>query len=464
MLNLSHLKPAFWDYRDAASGPGNRTFSFRRKWLLIVFSTMAVTLTPLFVIIVSDYRFMKDTVEKEIVATIADKMKSIAHALSTTADVPFIEKQLTQFSPKEEGDLFLVNRKGILQSQPKFYGHRFEKSQFAPFETSGPLKIEKTTDDQGRKIYLGVSPLEGSPLLLVAIRLSPHTVTLWAKERKQLIGFLLASMVTILFSVVGVATYLVNRIYTADRRRIQALHQVEYANKMASIGRLASGVAHEVNNPLAIINQKTGLMKDLLVLNEGTAGNEKMMGLVDDVLASVKRCGAITRRMLDFARHMESSSVEEVDIEAVIRQVLAFMEKDAENQDIEISLTAKKNVPLLRCDRGNLQQIFLNLINNAFAAMETGGELNVHIESQNTFNVRVSVSDTGHGIPPEDLNRVFEPFFSTRQGHAGTGLGLSVTYGLVSEMGGSLSVVSKVKKGTTFAIILPIEPNGKNEQ
>jgi two-component system NtrC family sensor kinase len=336
MLNFSRFKPPFWDHRDAASGPENSMYSFRRKWLLIVAFTTVVTLTPLLVTVVSDYRF------------------------------------------------------------------------------------------------------------------------------------LVVSMVTILISVVCVATFLFNRIYVADRRRIEALHQLEYANKMASIGRLASGVAHEVNNPLAIINQKTGLVKDLLLLDEGTSRNEKLLGLVDDVLASVERCGAITRRMLDFARHMETSSQEIVDIEAIIRQVLAFMEKDAELRRIKISLVIKKGVPRFQCDRGKLQQIFLNLLNNAFAAMEEDGKLNVTIEPKGRSAIRVTLSDTGHGIPAEDLGRVFDPFFSTRKGHAGTGLGLSVTYGLVSEMGGKISVNSTVGRGTVFTVLLPVCPfesaqdNGKN--
>ena len=170
---------------------------------------------------------------------------------------------------------------------------------------------------------------------------------LWLKPRMRLIGFLLFSIAVILASILGVATYLVNRIHAADQRRVQALHQVEYANKLSSIGRLASGVAHEINNPLAIINQKAGLIKDLFTINSDYSGNEKLMQLVDDVLASVRRCGTITRRLLDFARHMESS-VEAVDIEAIIRQILDFMEKEAERRCIAVSISVQGNIPDLR--------------------------------------------------------------------------------------------------------------------
>jgi signal transduction histidine kinase len=273
----------------------------------------------------------------------------------------------------------------------------------------------------------------------------------------HLIGFLFFSIVLILTSILGVATYLVNRIHAADQRRVQALHQAAYANKLASIGRLASGVAHEINNPLAIINQKTGLIKDLFTMNRDYAGNEKLMGLVNNVLESVRRCGTITRRLLDFARHMESS-IETVDIEAIIRQVLAFMEKEAERRCITVSVAIQGEIPPVESDRGNLQQIFLNLINNAVAAMDDGGRLTITIGRHGSTHVRVTVADTGHGIPESDLKRVFEPFFSTGNGHGGTGLGLSVTYGMVSEMNGEITVSSQVNQGTRFMVTLPLEP------
>jgi signal transduction histidine kinase len=225
---------------------------------------------------------------------------------------------------------------------------------------------------------------------------------------------------------------------------------------MVSIGRLASGVAHEVNNPLAIINQKAGLIKDLFNFNPEWAGNQKLIGLVDDVLASVRRCGTITKRLLDFSRHMESS-LETVDIDAIIRQVLAFMEKDAARRCIAVRVNVNGDIPPFESDRGNLQQIFLNLVNNAFAAMDEGGRLEISAFRQGNRHVCITVSDTGRGIPEADIKRVFEPFFSTGQGHSGTGLGLSVTYGMVLEMGGEITVHSQVNQGTQFTVTLPLK-------
>ena len=377
--------------------------------------------------------------------------------LRSTLDAGLLDVPLLQLALDEGDDAFIVNTRGILQTPARQYGKRFEKVPLTIPETVDGTRTLRTVDQAGRSILMGIAPIPDSPFLLMMVRQESSIMDLWLKPRMHLIGFLLFSIAVILVSILGVATYLVNRIHAADQRRVQALHQVEYANKLSSIGRLASGVAHEINNPLAIINQKTGLIKDLFTINSDYSGNEKLMMLVDDVLASVRRCGAITRRLLDFARHMESS-IEPVDIEAIIRQVLDFMEKEAERRCIAVSVSVQGKIPIFESDRGNLQQIFLNLINNAFAAMGDGGRLDVTIGRKGATHITVTVADTGHGIPEADLKRVFEPFFSTRHGHGGTGLGLSVTYGMVSEMGGEITVSSQLNRGTRFMVTLPLKP------
>jgi signal transduction histidine kinase len=571
MLNLSGFKPRFWDHRDAAAGPGGGQFSFRRKWLMIVSFTTVVTLTPLLVMTLMDYRLTRQALESEatmdISRMVANTWHRIALVLSqrraalefiardntladllapgrldailanlqggmggfvdlgvvaadrtvqayagpyalksnlmnpatcfdqavtkgsfvsdvavrrgknhqlvlavrhdletggffilrTTLDAGLLDDPVLQMALDEGDDAFIVNIRGILQTPTRQYGNRFDKLPLVIPPTIESTRILKTVDQAGRSIFIGMAPVPDSPFLLMMIRQGSGIMDLWFKPRMHLIGFLLFSIALIIVSILGIATYLVNRIHAADQRRVQALHQVEYANKLVSIGRLASGVAHEVNNPLAIINQKAGLIKDLFTINRDYTGNEKLMGLVDDVLASVRRCGAITRRLLDFARHMESS-LEEVNLEAIIRQVLDFMEKEAERRCIAVSVTVQGQIPLFKSDRGNLQQIFLNLINNAFAALGDSGRIDITIARQGATHIRVTVADTGHGIPEADLKRVFEPFFSTRQGHGGTGLGLSVTYGMVAEMGGEITVNSQVGKGTRFMVTLPLEP------
>ncbi len=570
MLNLSRFKPRFWDHRDAASGPGSSHFSFRRKWLMIVAFTTVVTLAPLLVMTLVDYRLTRQAFESEAAMgtarMVSNTWRSISFLLSqrraalefvardnrlpdllapgrldailanlqggmggfvdlavvdtdctvqaytgpfalkrsrlkptvcfdhavangffisdvtvdqgqnhqlvvairhdldsggffvlrSTLDAGLLDLPVLQLALDEGDDAFIVNSRGTLQTPARQYGNRFEKVPLTIPETVDGTQTMRTVDQAGRLVLMGIAPIPDSPFLLMMVRQESGIMDLWLKPRMRLIGFLLFSIAMILVSILGVATYLVNRIHAADQRRVQALHQVEYANKLSSIGRLASGVAHEINNPLAIINQKAGLIKDLFTINSSYSGNEKLMRLVDDVLASVHRCGTITRRLLDFARHMESS-IEAVDIEAIIRQVLGFMEKEAERRCIVVSVAVQGSIPIFESDRGNVQQIFLNLINNAFAAMADGGRLDVTIGRKGTTHIAVTVADTGHGIPEADLKRVFEPFFSTRHGHGGTGLGLSVTYGMVSEMGGEIKVSSQLNQGTSFMVTLPLK-------
>jgi signal transduction histidine kinase len=212
-----------------------------------------------------------------------------------------------------------------------------------------------------------------------------------------------------------------------------ALHQAEHAGKLASIGRLAAGVAHEINNPLAIINEKAGLLLDLFTYGRECNQNPKLKGLVDSIITAVERCGTITRRLLSFARHMDAS-LAEVALPELVGEVLGFLGKEAAYRSITVNVTTNGEIPPFVSDRGKLQQIFLNLVNNAFAAMNDGGHLDITIGRESADTVAVTVADDGCGIPEADLKRIFEPFFTTKKSKGGTGLGLSITYGLVQDL------------------------------
>jgi signal transduction histidine kinase len=230
---------------------------------------------------------------------------------------------------------------------------------------------------------------------------------------------------------------------------------MERSNKMASIGRLATAVGHEINNPLAIINQKAGLIRDIFTFGKDPAASPKLIGLVDSVLSSVERCGIITKRLLSFARHVDVS-FQPIDLKEIICEVLGFLDKEAEYREITVNVEVSNEVPTFESDRGKLEQIFLNLVNNAFAAMNDGGKLDIKGYRRTRRSVSVTITDDGCGIPEDDLEQIFAPFFSTKRKEGGTGLGLAITYGLVHEVGGKISVESKVGSGTTFIITLPL--------
>ncbi|WDP86758.1 MAG: sensor histidine kinase [Desulfobacter sp.] len=362
----------------------------------------------------------------------------------------------TQFIDSKNGqDMFLIDNQNRVLT-PSVYLEKTKKS---------PL-FDKVIfpDHQG---FVQLAPLKNTPVITAYTKIKNTSLTcvliqsqtgvtnLWFGPRLKLAGYLGISILVILLSIMGTATYLIKRIQIADKRRLQALHHAEYANRLASIGRLASGVAHEINNPLAIVNQKTGLIMDLFSLNEKGCPESRLIPLAKDIQDAVTRCSSITRRLLDFARHMEPS-IEPINLERVLNQVLAFLKKEAERREITIEIVHKDQVPEFECDKGSLQQIFLNLVENAFSAMEDGGKLKIKICSKHQSTVILEFSDNGCGIAQEDLAKIFEPFYSSKNDSWGRGLGLATTYGLAKELGGDIRVKSRENKGTKFILTLPL--------
>jgi signal transduction histidine kinase len=231
------------------------------------------------------------------------------------------------------------------------------------------------------------------------------------------------------------------------------LHRMEFTAKMATIGRLAASVAHEINNPLAIINEKAGLLRDLVFHTENHPHRDKTLSCLDWITKSVERCGGVTHRLLGFTRRMETDG-EPIDLAELLRDVLGFTGKEATHRNITITTHFADDTPHVVGDRGPLQQVFLNIINNAFAAVRDGGTIELAVRSPRPGWVAASVRDDGKGIPEDQLPFIFEPFFSTK-GKFGTGLGLSITYDLVQRMGGRIDIRSKLGEGTTVHVELP---------
>ena len=380
------------------------------------------------------------------------------YILRATIDTNKFNDLIVSLGLRPLSDAFLINQQGILQTPSRFHGGVLEKIELPVPHPSAKTEIQEVSDDEGRRSVMGYAYIEGSPFIFVVLQQEKELMKSVDKFRRILSIFLGISVTLILIVVFAAATHLVNRIYEADLKRTSALHTIEHTNKMASIGRLAAGVAHEINNPLAIINEKAGLLKDFLSLSEELPPRDKLIGLVDSILYSVERCGVITHRLLGFARHIDVRS-EPIDLGNFLQEVLGFLGKEAQYRNITVNMNVADQMPMIESDRGRLQQVFLNVINNAFAAVQDGGKIDISAQPSTPDKVAVTITDDGCGIPPENLRAVFEPFFSTK-GDKGTGLGLSITYGLVQKLGGEISVESEVNKGTSFTITLPLKQPG----
>jgi two-component system NtrC family sensor kinase len=226
--------------------------------------------------------------------------------------------------------------------------------------------------------------------------------------------------------------------------------QVTRAEKLASIGRLAAGVAHEINNPL------TGVLTFAHLLRDKSNMDAQDREDLDLMIRETTRAADIVRGLLDFARE-RPVLMERLDLNEVVARTVRLIANQKKFERIVIEQLLQEDLPKVRGDMNQLQQVLLNLSLNACTAMPNGGTLTIRTVTAGD-DLLLKVGDTGHGIKAELLDRIFEPFFTTQDVGKGTGLGLSVTYGIVEQHGGRLEVESEEGKGSTFTISLPAAP------
>jgi two-component system NtrC family sensor kinase len=387
------------------------------------------------------------------IATRHSKGSSDYYLLRATFDAEVLNRQIHKAGLSPRDDIFLMNRQGVLQTPSRRYGRVLDKINLdVPYGSSG-VQVYLDEDESGDSVFLGNTDIQDSPFILMFVKPAKQAGSIWSFP-VQLVIFLLISSALIMLVILWGSSQFVRSLRDENLRRASLMHKVEYSNKLASIGRLAAGVAHEINNPLAIINEKAGLLQDLIELQKGIPRGEKFLGLVESIIASVERCKKITHRLLGFARQMDVRH-EIIDLASLIEEVRDFIGKEAEYRNIRFALEKDENLPQIESDRGQLQQVFINLLNNAFSAVKEDGHIDIEIRNVESKWISVSISDDGIGISEKNLERIFEPFFTTKEG-TGTGLGLSITYGIVKKLGGKISVSSEVGKGTRFTVLLPV--------
>ena len=245
-------------------------------------------------------------------------------------------------------------------------------------------------------------------------------------------------------------------LFRAFNRMIHELEvhqdQLVQSRKIAAVGTLTSGIAHELNNPINnIVLTAEALKEDFRELSQ-----EDALGLIQDILGQAERASEIVKGLLDLSRS-EHPEFEPLTIAGVIQDTLKLVRNQLSLSGIQVETDLPQDLPALHGDRKSLQQVFLNLFINAVQAMLDGGSLIIRAyPSEDGHWLKVEVKDTGIGIDPEHLPRIFDPFYTTKQVGRGTGLGLSVTYGIVEKHGGHIEVESQKGQGATFTVFLPV--------
>jgi two-component system NtrC family sensor kinase len=251
-------------------------------------------------------------------------------------------------------------------------------------------------------------------------------------------------------------------IVEIEKERILVRLQLEHASKLATVGELASGIAHEIGNPLNIIANEIGLMQDLADPKFGyDLKIEDLEAHFKKINSAIYRIKDINKKLLTFVRQRDEKDTWVNVNELIDDLVSGFFERELKIDNITITRKLNQNIPEILTSSNQLRQVIINLINNAHDAIKSGGEIRISSDL-NDNSVIIKIEDNGCGMTEEQLSKIFLPFYTTKPAGKGTGLGLSVSYSIVKNLGGSIEVKSKPNEGTEFTIIIPMTKSKDN--
>ena len=384
--------------------------------------------------------------------------------LRATIDTYYFNELVESIRIGQTGEAYIINAAGILQTRKRSGGHimgadpdyadyRTGRIDDAVFFQSGNLASRylyatATIQRTGWIVIVRQSMTDAYAQVAYAVILS-FLILLGGGGMVVVMGFFMASKVA-------------SRLRLADMERREMKTQLILAGKMAEVGEMSTGIAHEINNPLQVMKSEVAMIASILKDIGASAGEKEALQLdllaesADEIGTQIDRCSKITQGLLNFARKNEGVT-ESVNLQAFIPKMVALVDQRARLENIRIIQTMEENLPEITCDANQLQQVFLNLFNNAIYALRgrKGAEIRVGVRQEGQAVV-VVVADNGCGFSPEEMEKAFVPFYTTKPVGQGTGLGLSTVYGIIKGMGGDISLTSEQGGGSAFSIHLPI--------
>ncbi|MFH1531869.1 MAG: ATP-binding protein [Pseudomonadota bacterium] len=371
--------------------------------------------------------------------------------LRATLDPERMHEYLRSLEGGHEVLTSILNRDGLYQLVTPRLGKPLETAPFvpprAPSPWAGRLDVKGFA---GPYAYAWLPSVEW----VLLVRQAPgHEDSLFSGVRLRLLLIALAVVVLGIFMILYRSLKLVEFQRESDRTRAQLSH----AAKLASVGELAAGIAHEINNPLASIKEEAGLMKDMLDPQFGESlSTAEIVEHLDSIQSTVLRCRDITHKLLKFVRK-DDVDLRRHNVHRLIDGVVdGLLGPEVEVSPVIIKRDYDGSCPEITTDGNQLQQVLLNVLKNAMDAVgEVPGTITIHTGCVDG-KLEIGIRDTGCGISPEQLHMLFMPFYTTKEVGKGTGLGLSVSYTIMNDLGGYIDVESEVGTGSTFTLVLPV--------
>lgn len=376
------------------------------------------------------------------------------YVMRSTLDPDKFYMFLRSISRGKEVESALINKDGLYQIVDPDRGELLGKSEYIPPETveSGVEEIIKNGDS----ILIGYAWLKEAPWAL-EVRQPLNIAHAGMYQSRRIMTVILAVIFFAIAAGIWFATSrLISRAQVAAQKSDELRHQLFHASKLASVGELATGVAHEINNPLAIIVATSGVVRDMLNPEfDLNPSPEEITKEIDTIDSAAFRARTITRQLLAFGRKNEPK-LAPCNVNQILDEVMGGLkEREFKVADIEIVRDYDPGLPEILLDHDQIRQVFLNLINNAGDAISGPGKITI-TTSRNDQDIKITIKDTGKGMSAEQLSEIFNPFYTTKEAGKGTGLGLSVSLNIVESLGGAIDVQSLEGAGSSFMVSLPI--------
>lgn len=391
--------------------------------------------------------------------------------IRATIDTHFFNDLVENIRIGRTGEAYIINSDGIFQtrrrsggrlmeSDPQFSLYSIDRQKGTSFSAGGGFNINH--------LHAAV-PLKKTGWTLVVRQATTDAYGPLALSALVSVLIILGGGAAVAVTGYVMASNMANRLRIADVEKREMKTQLIIAGKLAEVGEMSTGIAHEINNPLQVMKSELALIEELLTdlethLAQGASETLAMIrDSTDQIALQIKRCATITRGLLNFARKTDNK-LTMVKLQELLPQIVQMVEPRARVENISIFEEIDPDLPQIMSDANQLQQVFLNLLNNAIHALDGRATGEIRIKSlKEGADLLVTVADNGCGFTRETMEKAFLPFFTTKPVGQGTGLGLSTVYGIIKGLGGEVALTSEENQGSLFTIRLPINQEDKSQ-